>query len=229
MKQGVVFGKILVIASLFTASLGAVARDPEPIEPGLLVPDSAIPLTQEDFKSGTYRITTPGYYYLAENIAFEPCPIMEATRTDKPVHGGWFAALSIETDNVVFDLNTKTLECTQRFVDMHLFKVFAMIELNNSPFPHFVFAFNGETEIKNAHNVVIRNGLLGRNSHHGIHGNSNSNVQLYDLTVKDWEVAGISLNGLKNGLIKNVQISGVEHKVPFTGLMTLLNSALKVL
>ena len=104
-----------------------------------------------------------------------------------------------------------------------------MVELNNSPFPHFVFAFNGEKEIKNARNVVIRNGVLGRSSHHGIHGNSNSNVQLYDLTIKDWEVAGISLNGLKNGNFENLQISGLEHPVPFTGLMTLLSSTLVVL
>ncbi len=217
---------LVLLASILSGTLGA---NPTPIEPGLLNDDSAIALHQSDFASGTFRIRKPGYYYLAENIKFDPNPAKEANRNDKPVHGGWFAAISIETDNVVLDLNTKTLECTQNFVDNHLFKVFCMVELNNSPFPHFVFAFNGETELKNAHNVVIRNGVLGRCPHHGIHGNSNSNIQLYDLTIKDWEVAGISLNGLKNGNFENIQISGLEHPVPFTGMMTLLHSTLKVL
>jgi len=194
----------------------------------LLVPDSIIPLSQTAFDSGTYRIQNPGYYYLTENISFDPDPTAEETRTDKP-RTAWFSAISIECDNVIIDLNTKTLDMSESFLNNHGFKVFALIELNNSPFPHLIFAFTGENEIKNAHNVVIKNGTLGRNSHHGIHGNNNSNIAIYDLVVKDWEVAGISLNGLKSGEIKNVAISGVEHAVPFTGLLALLLSTRLVL
>ncbi|MGB8366745.1 MAG: hypothetical protein WCD44_00135 [Candidatus Babeliales bacterium] len=197
-------------------------------ETNLLVTDSAIPLSQSDFNSGTYRIKSPGYYYLTENISFGPDPAAESSRTDKP-RTAWFAAISIECDNVIIDLNTKTLDMSEDFLNNHGFKVFSMIELNNSPFPHLIFAFSGETEVKNAHNVVIKNGTLGRSSHHGIHGNDNSNVTIYDLIIRDWEVAGISLNGLKSGDIKNVAISGVEHTVPFTGLLALLLSTRLVL
>lgn len=189
----------------------------------LLKTDSAIALSQSDFDSGPYRITQPGYYYFTENVSFEPDPEAEAERTDKPVND-WFAALTIECDNVIIDLNTKTFDCSDDFVRSHSFKVFSMIELNNSPFPHFVFAFDGETEIKNAHNVVIKNGTLGRSSHHGIHGNNNSNVHIHDLVIRDWEVAGISLNGLLDGYIHDVTVSGLEHVVPFTGQLALMQA-----
>ena len=99
--------KLVVLTSVLMGNLGA---NPTPIEPGLLNNDSAIALHQSDFDSGTFRIRKPGYYYLAENITFDPIPKFEFKRADKPVHGGWFAAISIETEHVVLDLNTKTLE-----------------------------------------------------------------------------------------------------------------------
>jgi len=217
-----IFCALFIIAS---APLAAHTREPEEQEPGLLVTSGAIALQQSDFDSGSYRIQQPGYYYLAEDIEFQPIFDDEATRTDKPIQG-WFTALSIECDNVIIDLNTKTLECSQDFVNTQTFKVFSMIELANSPFPHFVFAYTGETELKYAHNVIIKNGTLGRSSHHGIHGNNNSNIQMYDMTIKDWEVASIGLNALQSGVIKNCTVSGIEHDVPFTGLFADMNMAL---
>jgi len=219
---------VLPCLFIFLSFPAIALKGPTAHESGLLVPDSIIPLSQADFNSGTYRIQSPGYYYLTENISFDPEPAAQATRTDKP-RTAWFAAISIECDNVIIDLNTKTLDMSESFLNNHGFKVFSLVELNNSPFPHLIFAFSGETVVKNAHNVVIKNGTLGRNSHHGIHGNNNSNIAIYDLVVKDWEVAGISLNGLKSGSIKNVAISGVEHTVPFTGLLALLLSTRLIL
>jgi hypothetical protein len=202
-------------------------------EPGLLKTDNVVAISQSDFTDGPYRITQPGYYYFTEDVSFNPTSpsagsngIDGGRTSDRPQTGAWFAALSIECDNVVIDLNTKTFDCTDDFIANHEFKVFSMIELNNSPFQHLVFAYKGETALKAAHNVVIKNGTLGKNSHHCIHGNLNSNVQIYDLVCKDWEVAGISLNGLKGATIKNVQITGVEHQVAFTGLLADIDSAL---
>jgi len=220
-----IFSILLFISTFFSVH---GIRGPVVHETDLFITDSAIPLSQADFNSGTYRIQTPGYYYLTENISFDPDSVAESSRTDKP-RTAWFTAISVECDNVIIDLNTKTLDMSESFLNNHGFKVFSMVELNNSPFPHLIFAFTGETEVKNAHNVVIKNGTLGRNSHHGIHGNNNSNITIYDLVIKDWEVAGISLNGLKSGDIKNVTISGVEHTVPFTGLLALLLSTRVVL
>ncbi|MGA9530999.1 MAG: hypothetical protein WBQ73_03880, partial [Candidatus Babeliales bacterium] len=199
----------------------------------LTFPDGAIGLSQSDFDTGPYRIQTPGYYYLTEDISFNPTSPtagangIDGGRTnDRPRTGAWFTALSVETDNVVIDLNTYTIEVSEEFLANHEFKVFSLIELNNSPFPHLVFAYTGETELKAARNVVIKNGVLGHNPHHGIHGNNNVNIAINNIVCRDWEVAGISLNGLLSGSIKDVVISGIEHQVPFTGFIALINSAL---
>ena len=217
---------LLLVTNLIHAN--SYYRGPSTHEPGLLMTINVVALSQSDFDSGPYRIQQPGYYYLTENILFEPNPTKEVTRTDKP-RTGWFTALSVECDNVIIDLNTRTFEVSENFLNGHDFKVFSLIEFNNSPFQHLIFAFTDETKLKVAHNVIIKNGTLGRSSHHGIHGNNNTNVQIYDLVIRDWEVAGISLNGLKSGEIKHVSISGVEHAVPFTGLLALLQSTRVVL
>lgn len=57
-------------------------------------------------------------------------------------------------------------------------RFFALIELANAPFifgqgPH---SFTAQGEFIGAANVTIRNGRLGRASHHGIHGNMNENI-----------------------------------------------------
>ncbi len=218
---------ILSLLSLMSGSLQAESQRFGTME--LLNADSAIPLAQSDFDSGPYRITQPGYYYFTENVVFRPMPDAEALRTDKPAIGAWFTALSVECDNVIIDLNTKTFECAQEFINTNSLKVFSLIELGNSPFPfnlfRFIFAYTGETKLKPAHNVEIKNGIVGRSSHHGIHGNSNSDVYIHDMVVRDWEVAGIALNSMLNGKIKDVVISGIEHRVPFTGELALMKSA----
>lgn len=217
---------VLLIASLLRSN--SDFRVPTTHDPGLLTTTNVVALSQSSFDSGTYRIQESGYYYFTEDVEFEPKSADEAKRTDKP-RIGWFTALSVECDNVIIDLNTKMFQASEDFLDSHDFKVFSLIELNNSPFPHLIFSFDGETELKIANNVVVKNGTVGRSSHHGIHGNSNSNTQLYDLVARDWEVAGISLNGLKSAQIKHITISGVEHAVSFTGLLALLQATRVVL
>ncbi|MCB9493166.1 MAG: right-handed parallel beta-helix repeat-containing protein [Epsilonproteobacteria bacterium] len=196
-------------------------KNPTPQAPGSIDLSDAVAITQADFDSGTYRIKTPGYYYLKEDIAFEPSPGAEAGRADKPTRG-WFAVISIETDNVTLDLNQKTIETTTDFVNAHNFKLFSIIELANAAFPtppkdlEFT-AFAGETEFISANNVVVRNGTLGRSSHHGIHGNFNDNIQVHDLVVRDWEVGGIAFNNLISGQIKNCMVSGSQHEIKIKG------------
>jgi hypothetical protein len=219
--------KVLFVGYLMTTLFVMIAqfRMPQPTEPGLLIPDDAIPLTQGDFASGSYRIQMPGYYYFAEDVFFNPDQNLEALRTDKPQIGAWFAALSIECDNVVIDLNTKTFAADPAFLESQKLKVFALIELGNAPFPLAkfpFFAYSGELEPLVASNVVIKNGTIGSSPHHGIHGNNNSNVQVYNMIFRDWEVAGIAFNGLKSGAIRNVTITGLEHAMDFTGLVSVM-------
>lgn len=229
MKQKTVRG--LLVSFFVLVQAGVVTAEPQTQQPGLLVPDSAIPLSQTNFADGPVRITQPGYYYFTENVTFDPSPagseggIDGGRIADRPRTGAWFTALSIECDNVIIDLNTKTFECSQSFIDNHEFKVFSMIELNNSPFQHLIFAYSDATGLIAAHNVTIKNGTLGRSTHHSIHGNLNDGIYIYDVVCRDWEVAGIALNGLTSGEIKNVTITGVEHSIKFTGLLAEINSA----
>ena len=67
-----------------------------------------------------------------------------------------------------------------------------------------------------ARNVVIKNGKLGRASHHGIHGNDNENVVISDLVINDWEVAAISLNHVKGLRVRRVSAAS-RRDVPVTG------------
>ncbi len=194
---------------------------------------SIIILTQNDFVSGTYRIKKGGYYQLHEDISFYPIKEQEQLRTDKPGIG-WFAAITIETkEGVVIDLNNYVLQADQKFVDEHLFNVFANIELDNCPFSGKLFGFPdstqafvnfiGDNEYYAADNVIIKNGTLGRSGHWGIHGNNNKNFFAHDLLIKDWEVRGVELIGLSNSIIKNIEISGLEHtintSVPLVGAL----------
>lgn len=166
-------------------------------------------LYQSDFDHGTYRITQPGRYVLGEDISFHPNPHPDAFVSGRPLpeqlstNGGsypadtyalgFFAAITVETDNVQINLNGHTLEqsrlhaLTQRF--------FALIELENSPFlpgqgPHF-FTQNFFA----ASNVIVSNGVLGRSSHHGIRGNGNRDIIIQDIQFVDFEVGGIAMNG----------------------------------
>jgi len=189
-------------------------RCPQLMEPGLNDKWFARVLCQKDFDSGTYRITKPGYYYLKEDIVFNP----KTSRADKPALG-WFAALTIEADNVVLDLNTKSIRADATYLCLgDGIKIFSDIVLNNTPFspsadPNLLFAFTGETQFKSAHNVVIRNGTLGKVNAAGITGFDNTNVYLYDMIIKDWETYGIQLTGPDGGEIRHVCVSGREQPV----------------
>ena len=115
-------------------------------------------LSQQDFESGTLRITQPGTYLLTENIVFNPIPLAQRTDLvevlkaqmlvditdavrrssfhDPTAYGLGFAAIAIECDDVIIDLNGFTLEqglehsLHQRF--------FGLITLNDQPFHHYL-------------------------------------------------------------------------------------------
>lgn len=199
-------------------------------------PANTILLSQKDFESGTYRIKSGGYYQLSESISFYPRKENEKLRSDKPGIG-WFAAITIETqEGVIIDLNNYTLQADQKYIEEHLFNVFADIELDNCPFSGKLFGFpnpshgfanfGGDKEYCAAENVIIKNGTLGRSGHWGIHGNNNQNIFIENIIIKDWQVRGIELNGLIKGRIRNVEISGLEHlitsSVPLVGALQIL-------
>ena len=183
-------------------------------------------IKQSDFTNGTLRIKESGIYTFQENIEFSPnsdiftstkCsdlqnvldnfhpkyPEQENDYPKPPYQFGFFAAITIECDNVILDLNGKTLGQSR----LHYFhqRFYSNIELNESPFVRG----QGPSDfgdIQFPKNIMIKNGTIARSSHHGIHGNGNKNVIIENVTIKDYEVGGIALNGSENVIIRNVEI-----------------------
>lgn len=188
---------------------------------------ATIGLRQRDFDNGTIRITKSGRYILLENIIFNPnedndfSPKPEQISSglypemmNGPYHLGFFAAIAVETNDVIIDLNNKCLKQS----DKHAFqqRFYSNIELANSPFipKQGPGDFKGNTTFKSSKNVLIMNGKLERSSHHGIHSNAAENVILYKLDISDFEVAAIALNGSSDSIISDIYIHDNTTDIP---------------
>jgi hypothetical protein len=165
-------------------------------------------LTQSDFDSGSYMITKPGKYVLQSDIVFGPDGTGDTGLPAPPATPmfqlGWFAAIIVSCECVIIDLNGFTLRSGKRFRLEQRF--FALIELANSPFlaGQGPGNFTTAADFKGVKYVHITNGTIGLSSHHGIHGNSGSDVAITNLVVRDFEVGGIHLNGFDNYVIEDV-------------------------
>lgn len=196
-------------------------------------PRSIIHLKQSDFNNGSVRIRVPGIYVLTENIIFNPnesndfLPTQEQissglypTNMMGPWHLGFFAAITVETDNVIIDMNGFTLEQSKKHSFQQRF--YANIELANSPFvtKQGPSNFQGGTPYKAANNVLIYNSnqnttsYLGKSSHHGIHANVANNVVIYNIYFKEYEVAAIALNGTTLGVLSDIYALNTDKNVP---------------
>ena len=71
-----------------------------------------------------------------------------------------------------------------------------------------------KNKFTNGCDVLITNGKIGFSSHHGIHGNNCTNLILDNLTIYDFEVCGIALNGSQNAILNNITIRDNLQKVP---------------
>jgi len=183
---------------------------------------SLIELNQSHFVNGTVRITKPGIYTLTENIVFNPnenddfFPRMDQLSkfpmgNSGPFHLGFFAAITIECDNVILDLNGKTI--TQSQLHNIEQRFYAHIELASSPFIPNQGPGNFGATIKVPKNVCIMNGTMGLSSHHGIHGNKMENVIVHNVIFKDFEVAAIALNGGNNCMLNNLSVLNTNMNV----------------
>lgn len=126
---------------------------------------------------------------------------------------GFFAAIAIEATDIIINLNNKTLEQHQEHALQQRF--YANIELADQPFLPLQGPSNFGWALRSALNVFIFNGTLGKSSHHGIHGNNGGNyVMIENIDVKDFEIAGIALNGFKNVYMRNVNVINNLQSVP---------------
>ena len=177
-------------------------------------------LTNKDFKSGTFRIKNPGKYILSENIIFNPNPEnnFQPYSYQKKYYNkftyalGFFAAITIECDNVTIDLNNYSIQQSKNHYKNQRF--YANIELGSSPFTPNNGPANFGNVFSNCNNIIIENGSLKLSSHHGIHGNNSSNLVFRNLIIDEYEVGGISLNGCNNIVCDNITLETI-HSVNF--------------
>ena len=190
-------------------------------------PEAIIHLRQSDFIGGTVRITRPGIYVLQEDIVFEPNSHHDFFPTPNQIisgqypvgskgayHLGFFAAITIETEGVILDLNGHTLQQSKLHNLQQRF--YANIELANAPFiaSQGPADFTTESIYRAATKVLVCNGTLGLSSHHGIHGNAMKEIFLHKLIISDFEVAGIALNGTTNSILHKITIQRVAQHIP---------------
>lgn len=193
-------------------------------------------ITQADFAEGSFIIDAPGNYKLCEDILFDPQgpaagevpdenvydPNFEYGYYDKNAFGlGFFAAIVVKASDVTIKLNGYTIEQSPGHALMQRF--FAVIELFSAPFISGAgpAEFVGSNTYEMVSNVTIKGpGIIGRSSHHGIHGNENNNVVIKDIDFKDFEVAAISMNNVDSLIIKRCNILHNRHDVPVVGLFS---------
>ena len=189
-----------------------------------------------DFDYGTKIITQPGRYKLCENIVFSPNgpndgempsedafdPIFDSNYDENTYGLGFFSAIAIASSDVTLDLNDFTLEQSEGHALFQRF--FSLIELANSPFLKSVgpaqFVGDNSTFIPASNIQIIGPGTLGRSSHHGIHGNDNSNILIRNVVFTDFEVAAVSLNNVDSVEISDCEVIKNRQDVPVVGIFS---------
>ena len=128
---------------------------------------------------------------------------------------GFFAGITIECDDVILDLNDHELKMDRIFYYQQPF--FSIIELESQPFlPQQGPGFFG-ADPTFASNVVIKNGILGPSSHHGIHGNRNNNILIENVQIKGFFSHGIQLNGFDKVTVRDVEIGPNSRQATLNG------------
>mmetsp|Transcript_8184 Transcript_8184/g.34380 ORF Transcript_8184/g.34380 Transcript_8184/m.34380 type:complete len:676 (+) Transcript_8184:38-2065(+) len=194
-----------------------------------------VQLRQSDFDQGTVQLTEPGTYVLAEDIVFNPSSVsalgvdayhagdvqphqytFAGGEYDPAAFGiGFFAAIAISGDGITLDLNGHTLEQDPEHSLQQMF--YSHIELADRPFVPTEGPHNFGSSIKPATNVVVKNGVLGNSSHHGIHGNGAINVTITNLVIEKFEVAAIALNGVQGASLTDLTIRDTRRTVATLG------------
>ena len=130
---------------------------------------------------------------------------------------GFFAGITVETDNVVINLNGYSMSMDQRFYLQQ--RYFTLIECGAKYFLPNQGPSNWQiAEEYYASNLEIKGpGTLGLSSHHAIHGMRNENLNIHDLTVTQFEVAGIQCNGCNNVNIDSCVVGPQNTDIPVLG------------
>lgn len=170
-------------------------------------------ITQSDFDKGTFVISSPGYYFLDEDIVIDFTDLQP--KQSQTFQLGFYTAISIQSNDVVIDGVGHRFVTSERYWRRQRF--FAHIQLNSSPFANR----EGPMDFGNGDpfgvNVYVKNFKFGLTAHHAILGNNAVGVLLQNLESTDFEVAGISLNGCDFVICDNVHIHDNRAVIPFNG------------
>lgn len=181
-------------------------------------------LQNTDFEKGTVSLCGSTRrrisWNLGSNVEFNPTPSVPEVNSEVYLQGdgyflGFFAAIAIEGNGI--SLNCQYTYSTgwwwyrhtgtgRRSIKMHADfhkrqRFFSVIELASRPFmvgtgpPPLAAEKMSPCRLRAATYVTINECELGLSSHHGIHGNNAIGVTIKNGLIKDFEVAGIALNG----------------------------------
>ena len=128
---------------------------------------------------------------------------------------GFFCAIAIENKDIIIDLNNFTIQQHPEHALQQRF--FSVIELADQPFVPKQGPSNFGNTLISGSNIMIKNGIIGLSSHHGIHGNNNNTILIKDLKFVDNEVCSIAINGGKYIYVYNVNIVRNRHDIPVLG------------
>eukprot|EP01083_Nonionella_stella_P017323 48442_1 len=135
-----------------------------------------------------------------------------------PYSLGFFAAISVETKHVYIDLNEFSISMDYEFYLQQRF--FAIIEFGNKQFESRQGPVDfGREDLCNG-DIIVKNGVLGLSSHHGIHGSCVSHVHISNVVIKDFDVGGIQCNGCFKMLIEQSKIGPQNTDIPVRGRYT---------
>ena len=178
-------------------------------------------LSQEDFLNGPFIINKPGVYKLREDIIFHPNienngkPTNEQLKT-LPIEFnlGFFAAIIINSDDVLLDLNKFSVKQSPLFNIQQTF--YANVQIGGTPFIKKQGPGRFPDSFKTPNNVKIQNGTLGLSSHHGIHCATGVNKCIItDLLIENFGVAGIAINGGNSLLLSKIKVDNKNVNIMF--------------
>ena len=117
------------------------------------------------------------------------------------------AAIKIECNNVTIDLNNHSISQSKLFACEQ--RIYSIIELNRRVFTNSGDKFQPGPQIEQpgCSNITIKNGIIGRTSHFGIHGTNTNMLFVKDVNFIDFEVAGIWINNASMCHIDNCNLS----------------------
>jgi hypothetical protein len=193
-------------------------------------PKPTVYLSNTSFTRGTYRIRSPGHYKITEDIVFDPPALEQPNRLYPfpPYQLGFFACIAVESEGVILDLGGHSISQSPRHALLQRFH--ALIELSSQPFDHNIGPSGFGNNNKSAHNCLVRNGYLGRSSHHGIHSSgSPTNVVIQDISMHDFEIAGVHLNGARNCHLQRLHVGPNFKQVPVMATFSQAIFALKAI